>query len=146
SITGEVCLHYIESAIAIVVGDGHTHTGLRLAIGRVSDTGLDARIGESPVVIVPVKRGRTGIVCDVNVGPAVVVEIGDNYAEAVGSGGFQNAGRLGDVGERPISVVAEENVLAALQPGRTARHQQSLVLAGTGLGQRRGFRIEVNVI
>ena len=73
-----------------------------------------------------IERRRGGIVGDVDIGPAVIIEIGDQHAEPVGARRLQNARLRGDVGERAVAVVVEENVLAALQPRRAAGHHACL--------------------
>ena len=51
-----------------------------------------------------------------------------------------------NVGERAVAVVVEQDVLAALQPGRAAGHHQSLVQARARFRHGRGLRIEVDVV
>ena len=102
----------------IVVGRGDAHAGLRLAVGAVAPAGFDGDVLERAVVLVLIERAGGGIVGHVDIGPAVVVEVGDEHAQAVGAGGLQNAGFLGDIGERAVAVVVEENIFAAIQsPG-----------------------------
>ena len=61
-------------------------------------------------------------------------------------GGLQDSGFCGDIGERAVAVVVKQDVLAALQPRRTAGNQDDLVEAGAGFRQRRGLGIEVDVV
>ena len=69
----------------IVVGGGNAHAGLRLAVGAEHATGFEADLGEFSVLQVLVQSDCGGIVGDIDVGPAVVVEIGDAYTESVGA-------------------------------------------------------------
>ena len=98
------------------------------------------------VLLVLVKRAGGGIVGNINVGPAVVVEIGSQHAESVRAVGAENSRRLGNVGERSVAVVVVENVLAALQSRRSARHHHTLVEARAGLRHRRRCQIEIDVV
>src|ERR1700733_354108 len=43
-------------------------------------------------------------------------------------------------------MVVEQNVLAALQSWRAARHQDALVHTRAGFRERRGLRIEIDVV
>src|SRR5262249_18818899 len=58
-----------------------------------------------------------GIVGNVNVGPAVVVVIGDAGSESVGGFGLGDASGAADVSERAVPVVTIEKVCSAFQSG-----------------------------
>ena len=79
-IAGEVCLDQVEIAIEIIVGGGDAHAGLWLAIWTEGTPGLDGDIFKSSVLFVVVKRARGGVIGNVDVGPAVVVEVGSEDA------------------------------------------------------------------
>ncbi len=91
-VAGEVGLDDVEQAVAVEVADGDAHAGLRLAVGRVGDAGFDGQVFEGAVLLVLIEGGGGGVVGDVDVGPAVVVEIGDDDGEAVGADGVFDAG------------------------------------------------------
>ena len=55
-VTGEVGLNDVEAPIAIIIGRGDAHAGLRFAVRAVSHAGFDADFGECPVVVVRVER------------------------------------------------------------------------------------------
>ncbi len=78
-VAGEVGLDDVEEAVAIEVADGDAHACLGLAVGGVGDAGLDGDIFEGAVLLVLVERGGGGVVGDVDVGPAIVVEVGDRH-------------------------------------------------------------------
>ena len=86
------------------------------------------------------------IVGDVDIRPAVVVEVGNRHAQAVGAVRLQDAGLLADIREGAVAVVVKQDVLAALQSRRTARHHDAFEQARAGLRQRRGLRIEIDVV
>ena len=145
-VSGEVGLDDVEEAVAIEVSDGDAHAGLGLAIGRVGDAGFDGHILECAVLLVLVEGGGGGVVGDVDVGPAVVVEVGDADAESIGADGVEDAGFFADVGEGAVSVVVIEDVFAALQAGRPAGDLDALVGAAGGGGVGRGLDVEVDVV
>ena len=145
-IAGKVGLEHIEPAVAIVIGHCDSHARLGLSVGGVSNAGLHGGVRERSIVIVPVERRRAGIVGDVNIRPAIVVEIGDDDAQAVSARGVEDACWFGNVGKRSVAIIVEEYILAALQPRWSTRHQQTFVFTRTGFRQRRGLRIEVDVV
>ena len=75
-IAGEIGLHNVEHAVAVVVADGNAHAGLRLAVGRVGHARLDGLILEGAVFLVHVVGGGGRVVGHVDIGPAVVVQVG----------------------------------------------------------------------
>ena len=145
-VAGEVGLDDVEEAVAVVVADGDAHAGLRLAVGRVGDAGFDGHIFERAVLLILVEGGGGGVVGDVDVGPAVVVEVGDADAERIGADGVPHAGFFADVGEGAVAVVVIEDVFAALQAGRAAGHLDAFVGAAGGFGSGRGLEVEVDVV
>ena len=145
-VSGEVGLDDVEEAVAVEVSDGHAHAGLGLAVGRVGDAGFDGDVFEGAVLLVLVEGGGGGVVGDVDVGPAVVVEVGDADTEAIGADGVEDAGFFADVGKGAISVVVVEDVFAALEAGRSAGDLDAFVGTAGGGGIGRGLDVEVDVV
>ncbi len=109
---------------------------------------ITATIGERAVVIVLEQNARLRIDGDINVGPAVVVEIVRNRGDRIARPGFQNAGFLRDVGKRAVAVVVIEDVRVAGQSARAAHRRNAFPLAQRGLAafHRRFCGIELDVI
>ena len=82
-IIGEVGFEDVEPAIAIVVGDGDAHSGLFLTVLAVGDAGHDGNIGEGPIVVVAEENAWLGIARNIDVGPAIVIEVGGNRGDRV---------------------------------------------------------------
>jgi hypothetical protein len=76
-VPGEVGFDDIEEAIAVEVADGDAHACLRFAIGGVCDAGFNGYIFEGAVLLILIKSRGCGVVGYVDIGPAVVIEIGD---------------------------------------------------------------------
>ena len=91
-VAGEVGLHHVEVAVAVVVADGNAHAGLRLGLGRERRAGFDRDVAEGSVFLVLIERGGRGIVGDIDIGPAVVVQIGGGDAQAIGADRGPHAG------------------------------------------------------
>ena len=138
-VASEIRFDEIEIAVEIVIGGGDAHAGLWLAVGAESAAGLDGDVGEGTVLFVLIKRAGGGIVGDVNVRPAVVIEIGGEHAEAKSAIGFQDAGFFADVGERAVTVVVIENVFSAVESRRPAGNHHAFVQTRAGFGNGRGL-------
>ena len=65
-----------------IVGGGDAHAGLRLSVGAEDAAGFHADVHELAVVVVLIERAGGGVVGDVDVGPAIVVEVGGEHAES----------------------------------------------------------------
>ncbi len=74
-VIGEVGFEDVEPAIAVVVADRDSHARLFVPVFAVGAAGNHRDIGEGAVVIVAEQNTRLGINRNVDVGPAVVVEI-----------------------------------------------------------------------
>ena len=120
-IVGEIGFENVEPAIAVVVTDGDAHSGLLVAIFAVSASGHDGDVGESAVVVVAEQDAGLGIDRDVNVRPAVVIEIVGDGRDGVARAGFEDAGFLGDVGKCAVAIVAvrERSCRRSGRAGRT---------------------------
>src|SRR5260370_41255469 len=86
-VVGEIGLDNVEASVAIVVDGIGSHAGLLAASVVEGDAGLDGNFCESSVVVVVKEQAGSGIAGDVDVGPAVVVEVERGGAAAgVGTG------------------------------------------------------------
>ena len=130
-VAGEVGLEDVDAAVAIVVADGDAHARLRPAVLAVGAAGLEPDVGQRAVAVVAIERARARVVGDVEIDPAVVVEVEGADAEAVGAAGRRDPRGDGHVGERPAADVAIEHVLRAGQ-ARAARTRRPGPCSGTG--------------
>jgi len=126
-VASEIGLDEIEVAVKIVIGRGDAHAGLGLAISAQRAASFERNVGENAVPLILIERACRGIVGDIDVRPAIVVEIGSEHAEAVGPAGFEDAGFFADVGEGAVAVVVVENVFSAVQAGRAAGDHDAFV-------------------
>src|SRR6266566_5173505 len=92
SITGEIGFDDVVIAVEIIVRGGDAHTGLRFAVGTERTAGFHGDVGEFSIFAILVEGAGGGIVSDVNVRPAIVIKIGGEDAEAVGTVGGENSG------------------------------------------------------
>ena len=142
----EIRLHQIEIAIEIVIGSGNAHARLRLPVGAQCAAGFQRNVGERSVLFVLIECASRRIIGDINVRPAIVVEIRRQHAQSVSSVGLQNSRFLADVRERAIAVVVIQNIFPAHQTWWPARHHHAFVKARPGLRYRRRSQVHVDVI
>ena len=99
-----------------------------------------------PFFQVLVHERLRGIVGDVDVGPAIIVEVADADTESVGAAHFGDARAFGHVRKRAVAIVVVEDVGVAVQSGRPARYHHGFIEAGSALGNWRRLQIEINVV
>ncbi len=117
----EIRLGDIEKTVAVVIRHGDPHAGLQLSVGVIGDARGIVPLFKSAVVFVAVQHeARCLVACDVNVLPAIVIEIGRDHAQAVACARSENARLLRNVGERPVSVVVIERIVPQGQAVRPA--------------------------
>ncbi len=132
SIVGEICLDDVEPAVAIVIDGIGAHAGLLAASVIEGDPGFDGSFSEGAVVVVVKQQVGRGIAGNIDVGPAVVVEVAGERSEAIVGVGLRDAGRLANVGKSAIPVIVVELTVRSLQAARTAHHRHPLPHAGRG--------------
>ena len=96
--------------------------------------------------VVAEQPARRGIARDVDVGPAVVVEVGRHGGHRVRPGRRRDAGLPAHVGERAVTVVVKQFDESGGQAARTAVHRHALpaavgVLARLGQLFKRGAEV-----
>ena len=98
------------------------------------------------VVQVLVQGAGGGIVGHIDVGPAIVIEVGGEHAETEVAVGLQDAGLRAHVGEGAVAVVVVEDVGVAVETGRSAGDHHAFVETRAGLRHRRGLQVHVDVV
>ena len=135
-VVGEVRFEDVEPSVAVVIGDANTHAGLFMAVVVVGAAGHHGDIGECAVVIVVEENAGLRVHGDINVRPAVVVEIIGNGGDGVSRARLQNAGFLGNVGESSVAIVVVEDVGVAGKAARPAHNRNALPLARRRVARR----------
>jgi hypothetical protein len=137
AVAGEVGLGDVEDS----------HAGVEASVDVVGDSGGGAALLECAIAAVAVEEAGSLVARDTDVGPAVVVEVGGDYAEAETPAGGENAGFFGDIGERAVVVVAVEDIAGHWESARAAGDGHALpfaMLAAAGL--RDLGEVEVHVV
>src|SRR6266849_3063979 len=86
-LVGVVGLDDIEPAITVVIADADAHAALRRAIFIEGAADFRADFSEGAILVVAIDTAGYGVAGDVNVGPAVVVEVGRRDTETVRTDG-----------------------------------------------------------
>ena len=73
----------IEEPVAVVVANGDAHAGLSASRLVQSGSGEHAHFGERSIVIVVEQQIGIAVVGDVNVRPAIVIEVAEHDTETV---------------------------------------------------------------
>src|SRR5580704_3755803 len=89
----------------VVVGGGQSHASLHGPIFAVCHTRLLADIGKCAVMVIVVENVWCGIARDVDIGPAITIEVSRHRSQPVTSGSAEDARLLRDVGERAVAIV-----------------------------------------
>ncbi len=114
-------------AVVIDIADGESHAGFRLAVIVDGRAHFKGDVDKTALGVEPELIGFT-VVGDVDVDPAVVVEIAADDAESLTDSAGQAGGR-GDIGERAIAVVVIEDIGDA---GKHLRAAELLKAGGIG--------------
>ena len=103
SVIGKVRFKNVQAAVAVVIGDSGTHTGLLASVFIKRHACHYRNVGERAVAIVVVQNAGDAIAGNIDVWPAVIVEIKGRDAERVVSVGFVDVCLGGDVGKLPVT-------------------------------------------
>src|SRR5690349_8936859 len=74
-IAGKIGLQDVQLSIAVIISDGHSHTALLEAMLVERNSCLGGDLGKSAILVVPEKQAGRGIARDVDIGPAISVEV-----------------------------------------------------------------------
>src|SRR4051794_5130607 len=121
SVVREMRLHDMELPVQPQVADRHPHTGLHHPVLAQGDAALDRLFAERAIVIVAEQQARRGVAGDVNVRPALVVEIRSHYRQSIAAFDLADAASLRDVGEDAFPVIPIKAVLAVREAARAAK-------------------------
>ena len=125
----EIGFEDVEPAIAVVVGNSDAHAGLLMTAVAVGAIGHDGDIGKCAVMVVLKQDAGLGIDGDIDIRPAIVVEVIGDGSDGIARAGLENAGLLRNVGEGPIAIVVIEDVGVRRKTARAAHDGYALPLA-----------------
>ncbi len=99
----------VRPAIVVVVREIRTHACKHFSVLVIGHPGSQSDFAEGSVAIVAKQLLREGIICHKDVGPAILIEVVDCYAQSF-SQNCADAGRLRDVRERAVAIVVVDQV------------------------------------
>ena len=98
-------------------------------------------------MIVLKQNARFGVYRNINIRPAIIIEVIRHRSNGITRARFQNAGLFGDVGKRAIAIVAIQNVGVAGKTPWPAHDGHALPLAVVRRAGRRNLVwIKLNVV
>ena len=140
-------LEDVQVAIGVVVADGEPHASLLLPILVERDSDLQTSLGERAIAIVAEQEAGRGVAGDVNIRPAVTIEIGGDGGERIIRRGCQNAGWLAHIDECSVSVVVVQTAsLLRKSPGPTEDRNTRPIAGGILAANRDLVRIENHIM
>ena len=144
-IVGKVRLQDVQETVAIEVRRRRAHAGLLVALFIKRDAGVGAHFLEGPITLVEKVQTGRGIAGDIDVRPAIVIEVAGKDGEA-GRLGCIDAGLVGYVGEMAVAVIVIKRHRLRGQSHGTAGDGESLPRTGPMLartGHFGGIELEV---
>src|ERR1043165_8744060 len=109
----------ILGTVAIKVSCIHTHTGLCSSIPVYSRAGQQCFVFESAVLLVNPELVGIAVICNVDVGPAIIVEVSRNHAQRM-SELFVYSGADGHIFKSSITAIMKETVAGRSENARRA--------------------------
>src|ERR1700731_1480467 len=101
---------------------GEAHTRLHGAFFVESYTGSFPNFREGAVVVVVVKKVCRSIACDINIRPAVVVEIRRQRRETITPRSFFDSGVFRNIRERAVAVIVVQRIYTHFESSRSAHN------------------------
>ena len=92
-VVAEICLGDIDKSVFVIVGSGHAHAGLLLPGIAQGHAGSDSDLLEGAIFPVVIKQAGPGVAGHVQIGIAIVVEIGSQHGEPVATRRLADAAR-----------------------------------------------------
>src|SRR3954464_9023066 len=146
-VIGKIRLEDVEVAIAVIVGNGRSHSSLGPPILVEGCAGYNPYIGECPIAIVAIKNARSAITGHIDIGPSVIVVIQSGDTEAIMPGRILNASLLSHISKLPVAEVVIEQVTGWLETAGAAHDRNPLPMAIHAFaGSRGGAHIEVDIV
>jgi hypothetical protein len=103
-------------------------------------------IAEGSVLLILIERGGRRVVGNINVRPAVAIQIGGRDAQAVSAYSGPHAGLLAHIDKGAVALVVIENVLAAGQVPAVRRQPECPCKCRDHPRAGRGLQIEVDIV
>ena len=121
----------------VVVAPGDTHRSLRLPVAAQRDSTRHPDVGECSVMIIVIQMIRRSIVGNEQVGPAIVVVIAPDHAQAVIAVRIIHPSFLRNFLERTVAPVVKKQVSFPLHAPGAALHWHSFEIAELGAARHR---------
>src|SRR5882762_8313373 len=128
----------------IVIANGDAHGGLFGTVFTDRRAGLESDLFEFSIAKILVEKAGSGIVGDVNIRAAGIIEIRPDNAHAVVTIGVAYACGFRNIGESSVAIIVEQSVTRAFEAARPALHVDAAVFA-VGRGAEAGQIVEMEI-
>ena len=146
-IVSEVRLYQVQPAVPVEITHSDAHAALLESVLVERDAGLGGVIGERAVAVIDEQDAGGGVASDVDVLPAIPVEVRSRSGEGIVFTHVANARGLADILESPVPAIAVQRDSAERESARPAVHRHPLPFAvGRLPGRRRRIQIELLVL
>src|SRR5437899_4316167 len=130
-----------------IVSDSNTHGRLFCAVFAERSTRFHADFRKLPVALVAIEKVRRGVIRNINVRTATIIEIGPCDAEAVIAIRVVDSGPLGYVRKGAVSIVVKQCISRSLKAAWATLHINPHVLAIVAAAKNwRMMQIELGVV
>src|SRR5262249_7968572 len=125
-VVGEMRFQDVQIAVQVEIPDANSHSRLFVAIFVQSDAAFEADVFERAVVVIAEQEAWRGITGDVDIGPAVVIEIRGHGSHHVATLGLGDSRRPAYIAESTVSIVVIECSNAGRQSSWSTHHRSAL--------------------
>jgi hypothetical protein len=125
----EVSLEEVKMPIAVVIANANPHPCLFFSIGAESDSPDDTLFPKRTVVVVHEKQAGGRVASHIDIGPAVLVEVGGDHSHPIALRNLRHTRLLADVREAPVTIVSIERMPASRQAAGAALDRNASEIA-----------------
>src|SRR5579871_746655 len=135
----------LTSTMGEIVGRD-PHASLFRTIFVVGHTGAPTNFSKCPIMVVVIKQAGRGITSDINIRPAITIEVSGQRGESVAGGSLGHSRFCRDIRKCPISFIAIQSIHSCLEPAWAAENTDPFPLAPSSFARmRHGVVAEIHV-
>jgi hypothetical protein len=98
--------------VEIIIANADSHASLFLAIVTERDAAQHTLFPKRTIMVIHKKQAGRGIASDVDIRPAILIEVRGNNGHAIALRELRDAGFLADIGKRAVTIVSVKGVSA----------------------------------
>jgi hypothetical protein len=106
--------------VEIIIANADSHASLFLAIITERDAAQHALFAKRAIMVIHKQQAGRGIASDVDIRPAILIEVRGNNGHAIALSELRDACFLADIGKRAVTIVSVQGVSASWKATRPA--------------------------